>query len=109
MAAIATVMELFQPGDHLIVDADLYGGTIRLFNHISEKNGISITPVNCSKDDVKAYIRENTKAVFIETWLLEQKEVTKVLYPGLKEHPGYGMKPRSGIPMTSIEIGFDGT
>ena len=67
MAAIATVMELFQPGDHLIVDADLYGGTIRLFNHISEKNGISITPVNCSKDDVKAYIRENTKAVFIET------------------------------------------
>lgn len=67
MAAIATVMELFQPGDHLIVDADLYGGTIRLFNHISEKNGISITAVNCSKDDVKAYIRENTKAVFIET------------------------------------------
>ncbi len=67
MAAIATVMELFQPGDHLIVDADLYGGTIRLFNHISEKNGISITPVNCSKDDVKACIRENTKAVFIET------------------------------------------
>lgn len=67
MAAIATVMELFQPGDHLIVDADLYGGTIRLFNHISEKNGISITAVNCSKDDVKAYVRENTKAVFIET------------------------------------------
>lgn len=31
MAAIATVMELFQPGDHLIVDEDLYGGSIRLF------------------------------------------------------------------------------
>ena len=26
MAAIALMMELFCPGDHLIVDADLYGG-----------------------------------------------------------------------------------
>ena len=66
MAAITTVMELFGPGDHLIVDADLYGGTIRLFNNISQKNGISITYINCSKEDVKAYIRENTRAVFIE-------------------------------------------
>ena len=36
MAAITTVMELFKPGDHLIADADLYGGTIRLFDHISQ-------------------------------------------------------------------------
>ena len=35
MAAIAALMELFQPGAHLIVDADLYGGTTRLFNAIS--------------------------------------------------------------------------
>ena len=40
MAAITLMMELFKPGDHLIVDADLYGGSIRLFNHVSEKNGI---------------------------------------------------------------------
>ena len=40
MAAIATLMELFEPGDHLVVDADLYGGSIRLFQNISEKNGI---------------------------------------------------------------------
>ncbi len=31
MAAIAAVMELFQPGDHLIIDEDLYGGSVRLF------------------------------------------------------------------------------
>lgn len=37
MAAITLMMELFKPGDHLIVDADLYGGSIRLFNHVSEK------------------------------------------------------------------------
>ncbi len=67
MAAVATVMELFKPGDHLVVDADLYGGTIRLFDHISRKNGISITSVNTAVDDVSVYIQENTRAVFIET------------------------------------------
>ncbi len=37
MAAITLMMELFSPGDHLIVDADLYGGVIRLFNNVSKK------------------------------------------------------------------------
>lgn len=34
MAAISLMMELFRPGDHLIVDADLYGGSIRLFDKV---------------------------------------------------------------------------
>ena len=63
MAAITLMMELFKPGDHLIVDADLYGGSIRLFNHVSEKNGIEFSSVDCHKENVAAYIRENTKAV----------------------------------------------
>lgn len=78
MAAITTVMELFKPGDHLIADADLYGGTIRLFDHISQKSGIEITYVNCSRDDVKACIRENTKAVFIETPTNPMMNVTDI-------------------------------
>lgn len=67
MAAITALMELFRPGDHLITDADLYGGSIRLFDNISEKNGITFSRVNCSKEDVESYIRENTRAIFIET------------------------------------------
>ena len=39
MAAITLVMELFKPGDHLIIDADLYGGSIRLFDNVSSKTG----------------------------------------------------------------------
>lgn len=78
MAAITTVMELFQPGDHLIVDTDLYGGTIRLFDHISRKNGIQITYVNCSKADIKTFIRNNTKAVFIETPTNPMMNVTDI-------------------------------
>lgn len=67
MAAISTLMELFKPGDHLIIDSDLYGGTIRLFEHISRKNGIRFTSVNCVEEQVEKCIRENTKAIYIET------------------------------------------
>lgn len=67
MAAIAAVMELFHPGDHLIVDDDLYGGSVRLFLNISNKNGIEVTSVNLYKENAESYIKENTKAIFIET------------------------------------------
>lgn len=67
MAAISALMELFRPGDHLIVDNDLYGGTIRLFDHISQKNGIEVTKVNCAAENIEKYIKNHTKAIFIET------------------------------------------
>lgn len=67
MAAITAMMELFKPGDHLITDADLYGGCIRLFDHVSEKNGITFSHIDCSSEDVERYIRDNTKAIYIET------------------------------------------
>ncbi|MBR1691870.1 MAG: PLP-dependent transferase [Lachnospiraceae bacterium] len=67
MAAIATLMELFSPGDHLIVDEDLYGGSIRLFQNVNRKNGIEFTSVNMSREDVESQIRPNTKAIYIET------------------------------------------
>lgn len=67
MAAISALMELFHPGDHLIVDADLYGGTVRLFDNISEKNGIEVTTIDCAAENVKKYIRDNTRAIYIET------------------------------------------
>ena len=67
MAAITSLMELFRPGDHLIVDSDLYGGTVRLFDNISEKNGVEVTKIDCSPENVLKYIKDNTKAIYIET------------------------------------------
>lgn len=67
MAAITTLMELFKPGDHLITDADLYGGSIRLFDHVNEKNGITFSHIDCSSEDIESYIRPETKAIYIET------------------------------------------
>ena len=67
MAAITAFMEIFKPGDHIITDMDLYGGSIRLFDHINEKNGITFSHINCAKEDVESFINDNTKAIFIET------------------------------------------
>lgn len=78
MAAIALLMEIFKPGDHLIVDADLYGGSIRLFHNISEKNGITFSNIDCWRDDVESFINENTKAVYIETPTNPMMNVTDI-------------------------------
>ncbi len=67
MAAITLLFELFHPGDHIISEADLYGGSIRLFDHVSKKNGLEFTFLNCATDDIEGAILPNTKAVYIET------------------------------------------
>lgn len=67
MAAITTVMELFEPGDHIVTDADLYGGSIRLFDNINRKNGLVFSHINCNQDPIENFINQHTKAIFIET------------------------------------------
>ena len=67
MAAITLLFEIFAPGDHIITESDLYGGSIRLFNNVSQKNGYTFTHLDCSSADIEAAIRPETKAVFIET------------------------------------------
>lgn len=78
MAAISLLMELFAPGDHLIVDADLYGGSIRLFSNVSAKNGISFSNVECYRESVESYINEHTKAIYIETPTNPMMNVTDI-------------------------------
>ncbi len=68
MAAVNAMMELFSPGDHIIASDDLYGGSIRLFNHINVKNGLEIEYIDTFDSDlVKSKIKSNTKAIFVET------------------------------------------
>lgn len=78
MAAISALMEIFKPGDHLIVDEDLYGGSVRLFQHISEKNGIHVTAVNLSTENAEDYITGQTKAIYIETPTNPMMNVTDI-------------------------------
>ena len=68
MAAMGALMEIFQPGDHLLASEDLYGGSIRIFNHINQKNGVAIDYVDTSDlPSIIPKIKECTKALFIET------------------------------------------
>ncbi len=78
MAAITAVMELFSPGDHLIVDADLYGGSVRLFNAINKKNGLSFTTCDLNRNDHSSLFRENTRAVYLETPTNPMMNVTDI-------------------------------
>lgn len=68
MAAIAALMEIFNPNDHIIASEDLYGGSIRLFDNISAKNGLKFDYVDTSDvSGLNNFINNNTKAIFIET------------------------------------------
>ncbi|MCR5253872.1 MAG: PLP-dependent aspartate aminotransferase family protein [Treponema sp.] len=78
MAAITLLMELFQPGDHIIADSDLYGGSIRLFDNVSVKNGINFTRVNCATENLEPLITEKTKAIYIETPTNPMMNVTDI-------------------------------
>ncbi|SHI79481.1 trans-sulfuration enzyme family protein [Parasporobacterium paucivorans] len=78
MAAITALMELFHPGDHVISGNDLYGGSIRLFNHINRKNQITFDFIDTSKDDIEKHITPSTKAIFIETPTNPMMNVTDI-------------------------------
>jgi cystathionine gamma-synthase len=66
MAAVGALMELFSPSDHIIASNDLYGGTFRLFSHISQKNGVKFSFAAALKD-IEKEITTSTKAIFLET------------------------------------------
>lgn len=79
MAALAALMELFSPGDHIIASDDLYGGSKRLFHHISVKNGLAFDYVDSSDiSAVAQYIRPQTKAIFVETPTNPMMQVTDI-------------------------------
>lgn len=68
MAAISCLMELFSPGDAVITSWDLYGGSIRLFDAVSRKNGVRIDSVDTSDvDAVASLVTPQTKAIYVES------------------------------------------
>ena len=68
MAALTLCFELFDSGAHFICSEDIYGGSTRMFKEIGEGRGMKFTYVNTSDAEaVEAAIREDTKALYIET------------------------------------------
>ncbi|MDD6485006.1 MAG: O-acetylhomoserine aminocarboxypropyltransferase/cysteine synthase [Clostridiales bacterium] len=63
-----TFQALAQAGDHIVASKTIYGGTYNLLEHTLPAYGISTTFVDPEVEGAfEAAIKENTKAIFIET------------------------------------------
>jgi cystathionine beta-lyase/cystathionine gamma-synthase len=67
-AAELTILNMFKSGDHIICGNDVYGGTIRLLNHVQLTNGIRVTYIPMTDPaNVAEEICPETKALWLET------------------------------------------
>ncbi len=82
MAAIYTILSLFQSGDEWLVSEDLYGGTYRLLEKGYKKWGLECQYVNtCCPEEIERWISPKTKAIFLETPtnpLMQQSDIPAV-------------------------------
>ena len=68
MSAIDAIIKLLSPGDEVISNNDLYGGTYRIFTTIFENYGIKFhfTAMDDTKE-IESLINKNTKMLWAET------------------------------------------
>jgi cystathionine gamma-lyase len=69
LAAMATVLELLDSGDHVIASDDLYGGTFRLFERVRKRSaGLEFSFIDMSgPDSILAAITPRTRMIWVET------------------------------------------
>lgn len=68
MAAIDAVLRLLDPGDHLVLADDVYGGTWRLVTQVLARSGLRYTTVDLTDlDAVAAAFTPSTRALWAET------------------------------------------
>ncbi|RIK35541.1 MAG: cystathionine gamma-synthase [Chloroflexi bacterium] len=68
MAAMQNVMYLLQPGNHILLSDDCYGGTYRLVSKVLARYGIEYSLADLSDlDAVRANLRDDTRMVWAET------------------------------------------
>ncbi len=68
MGAADAIIKLLKPGDEIIANRDLYGGTYRMFEQVFSKFKLLFSYVNMSSSDsLKSKISNKTKLIWIET------------------------------------------
>jgi cystathionine gamma-synthase len=68
LAAEDAVLRTLEPGDHVIIPDDAYGGTFRLIDKVWKPLGISHTPAPLADlDALRMVWRDETRLVWIET------------------------------------------
>jgi len=70
MAATATVLELLDSGDHVVVVDDLYGGSLRLFERVRRRSAalqFDYVDLAATPEQFDQVVKPNTRLVWIET------------------------------------------
>lgn len=69
LAAIATILDLLQTGDHVIASDDIYGGSFRLFERVRRHSaGIDFSFVDLSDiAAIEAAVTPETRLIWVET------------------------------------------
>ena len=68
LAAEHAVFSLLNPGDHIVTVANVYGGTVRLFERLFSRYGITFSYVEGSDaQEFEGAICSNTKLIWLET------------------------------------------
>lgn len=81
-----TIQGLAFAGDHIVAANNIYGGSINLLLHTLPNYGITTTFVKPIPEEIDKAIKENTKAVFIETLgnpnsdVVDIEEIAKVAH-----------------------------
>jgi cystathionine gamma-lyase len=79
LAAISTIMTLFEAGDHIVSSDDVYGGTFRVFDKVFRDFGLRFTYVDTtSLEAVEAAMEERTRMVWVETPTNPMLKVTSI-------------------------------
>ena len=68
LAACDAVLRTLEPGDHVLLANDVYGGTYRQFDRVHRPWGLTFDPINLADPDMVASAwRPTTRMVWIET------------------------------------------
>jgi cystathionine gamma-synthase len=67
LAAEDAILRLLDPGDHVLIGNDFYGGTYRLLSQVHTRFGLGCTPVALTETDLLAAWQPNTRLVWVET------------------------------------------
>lgn len=68
LAAIDTLLKLFNPGDEIICTNDLYGGTYRLMTKVWERYGLKFHFIDLTEpSNIEPFLNERTRMIWLET------------------------------------------
>ena len=78
-AVTYALQNIVRAGDHIIAADNLYGGSFNLITHTPASQGITNTIINVNDlNALEAAIRENTKAIYVETFGNPNSDVTNL-------------------------------